>query len=116
MEYGGVYRLVDEIRASEEYQTYHRLKDSVMSNETQAALIREYRRMQTRLQMGALTGVQQDGEEAQRFSTLTGLLFSKPEVRDFLLSELRMQQALADIFRILTEATGVELNLPGSEE
>ncbi len=116
MEYTGAYRLAEEIRASEEYQTYHRLKESVMGVETQAALIREYRRLQSRLQMNALTGAQRDEEEMQRFSALGGLLFSKPEVRDFLLAELRIQQALADIFRIVTEATGVELNLPGSEE
>ncbi len=114
MEYTGAYRLAEDIRASEEYQTYHRLKESVMAEETQAALIREYRKLQVGLQMRALSGQQPDGEEMQRFSGISGLLFSKPEVRDFLLSEMRLQQALADIMKIVTEAADVEMGFPAA--
>lgn len=112
MEYNSAYRLADEIRASEEYRTYHGLKEQVMGEETQAALIREYRRMQVQIQMAALSGQTANPEEMNRFTTLSGLLFSKPEVRDFLLAEMRLQQALADIFRIVTEAADVEMGLP----
>ena len=114
MVYASAYRLAEEIRASEEYQTYHRLKEKVMAEETQAALIREYRRLQVSLQMRSLSGQQPDAEEMQRFSGISGLLFSKPEVRDFLLSEMRLQQALADIFKIVTEAADVEMGFPAA--
>ena len=114
MEYTGAYRLAEEIRASEEYQTYHRLKESVMAEETQAALIREYRKLQVGLQMRALSGQTPDGEDMQRFSGISGLLFGKPEVRDFLLAEMRLQQALADIFKIVTEAADVEMGFPAA--
>ena len=113
MEYSAAYRLADEIRRSEEYRTYHDLKDGVMADETQAALIREYRRMQVSLQMNMMTGQQNDPEEMQRFSTLGGLLFSKPEVSQFLLAEMRLQQAMADIMKIVTDATGLDIQLPG---
>ena len=52
-------------------------------------------------------------EDTQRFSALSGLLFSKPEVSQFLLAEMRLQQALADIFKIVTDAAGLEIQLPG---
>jgi orotate phosphoribosyltransferase len=42
MDYSTTYRLAQEIRDSEEYKTYHDLKESVMAEETTAALIREY--------------------------------------------------------------------------
>ncbi len=113
MEYSAAWRLADEIRQSEEYRTYHSLKDSVMGDETQAALIREYRRMQTEIQMRALSGQGTPPEETQRFSTLGGLLYSKPEVRDFLLAEIRLQQTLADIFKIITDTAGLDIQLPG---
>ncbi len=115
MEYASAYRLADEIRESEEYRTYHGLKESVMAEETQAALIREYRKLQVQLQMSAISGRQPDAEDMQRFTGISGLLFSKPEVRDFLLAEMRLQQSLADIFKIVTEAAGVEMNLPAAE-
>ncbi len=115
MEYASAYQLAEEIRRSEEYKTYHALKETVMAEETQAALIREYRKLQMQLQMNALSGRQPEGEDMQRFTGISGLLFSKPEVRDFLLSEMRLQQAMADIFKIVTDAAGVEMNLPTAE-
>ena len=84
-----------------------------MGEETQAALIREYRRLQVEIQMKAMSGQTVDPEETQRFSALSTLLFSKPEVNQFLLAEMRLQQALADIFKILTDAAGLEIQLPG---
>jgi len=113
MEYSAAYRLAEEIRRSEEYTTYHELKKEVMGDETLAALIREYRRLQMSMQMNLLAGQANDPEETQRFNALTGLLFAKPEVSQFLLAEMRLQQAMADIMKIVTEATGLDIQLPG---
>ena len=95
MDYSSTYKLAQDIRDSEEYRTYHQLKESVMSDETTAALIREYRRLQ-------MTGI-------------STLLFSKQEVSQFLMAEMRLQQAMADIFKIVTEAADVEMSIPGIE-
>ena len=113
MEYSTAYRLADEIKQSEEYRTYHGLKKEVMGDETLAALIREYRKMQVTLQMNVMAGQQNDPEEMQRFTALSGLLFAKPEVSQFLLAEMRLQQTMADILKIVTEATGLDIQLPG---
>jgi cell fate (sporulation/competence/biofilm development) regulator YlbF (YheA/YmcA/DUF963 family) len=113
MEYSAAYRLADEIKQSEEYRTYHGLKKEVMGDETLAALIREYRKMQVTLQMNVMAGQQNDPEEMQRFTALSGLLFAKPEVSQFLLAEMRLQQTMADILKIVTEATGLDIQLPG---
>lgn len=113
MEYSTAYRLAEEIRQSEEYRTYHGLKETVMADETQAALIREYRKMQIGIQMNLMAGQQNDPEEMQRFSALTALLYAKPEVSQFLLAEIRLQQTMADLMKIITEATGLDIQLPG---
>lgn len=115
MDYSTTYRLAQEIRDSEEYRTYHKLKEEVMAEETTAALIREYRKLQVTLQMSAMSGTTASSEDMQRFSGISTLLFSKPEVSQFLLSEMRLQQSLADIFKILTEAADVDVGLPGTE-
>ena len=115
MDYSSTYRLAQDIRDSEEYKTYHELKESVMADETTSALIREYRKLQMTIQMSAMSGNTANEEDMQRFSGISSLLFSKPEVSRFLLSEMRLQQALADIFRILTEAADVDMAVPGIE-
>ncbi len=113
MEYSNAHRLAADIKASEEYQTYHRLKDEVMADETVAALIKEYKKLQMILQMAAISGQQTDSEDMQRFSGISSLLFAKPEVSQYLLAEIQMQQALADIFKIITEAADIDMGLPG---
>ncbi len=115
MDYSSTYKLAQDIRDSEEYRTYHELKDSVMADETTAALIKEYRKLQMTIQMSVMGGRQADSEDTQRFSGISALLFSKPEVSQFLLSEIRLQQALADIFKIVTEAADMDVSIPGFE-
>ena len=115
MDYSQAYRLADAIRAGEEYQTYHALKESVMADETTAALVKEYRKLQMSIQMTAMSGSTASQEDMQRFSGISTLLFSKPEVSQFLLSEMQLQQALADIFKIVTEAADLDINVPGIE-
>ena len=114
MQYDSAHRLASDIRQSEEYQTYHRLKDDVMAAETVAALIREYKKLQLSLQMAAMSGQQPEADDMQRFSGISALLFGKPEVSQYLLAEMRLQQAMADIFKILTDAADLDVQLPGA--
>jgi len=115
VDYSSTYRVAQDIRDSEEYKTYHELKEVVMGDETTAALISEYRKLQLALQMAAVSGAAADTEDMQRFSGISTLLFSKPEVSNFLMAEMRLQQMLADIFKIVTEAADVDISIPGLE-
>jgi cell fate (sporulation/competence/biofilm development) regulator YlbF (YheA/YmcA/DUF963 family) len=115
MDYSSSYRLAQDIRDSEEYKTYHELKESVMSAETTAALVKEYRKLQMTIQMSVMSGNTAGEEDMQRFSGISALLFSKPEVSQFLLSEMKLQQTMADIFRIVTEAADLDMAVPGIE-
>ena len=115
MDYSSTYRLAQDIRDSEEYKTYHELKEAVMSDETTAALVKEYRKLQMNIQLAAMSGNASDEEDMQRFSGISTLLFSKPEVSRFLLSEMQLQQALSDIFKIVTEAADLDITVPGIE-
>lgn len=113
MVYTSAHQLARDIRASEEYQTYHDLQKEVMGDETIAALIREYKKLQVTIQMAMMSGQQADSEDMQRFSGISSLLFTKPEVSQYLLAEMRLQQAMADIFKIITEAADLDMQIPG---
>ena len=113
MEYSAAHNLARAIRDSEEYRTYHGLKDEVMADETTAALIKEYKKLQVTLQMAAMSGKEPDSTDMQRFSGITTLLFANQDVSQYLLAEMRLQQALADIFKIITDAADIDLGIPG---
>lgn len=112
MEYSSVHRLAQEIRQSEEYLTYHNLKESVMADETTAALLKEYKKLQSRVQLVSASGAQPDQDDVQRLQGIMSVLFANPEVSQFLLAEMRLMQTLGDIIRIVTEATGIDMQLP----
>ena len=96
MEHATAHRLAQEIRQSEEYQTYHALKEEVMADETTAALLKEYKKLQLRLQMAA---------------GISALLFGKLEVSQYLLAEMRLQQEVAGILRIITDAADIDMGM-----
>ncbi|MBR6027577.1 MAG: YlbF family regulator [Clostridia bacterium] len=113
MQYDAAHTLARAIRESEEYQTYHELKERVMANETNAALIREYKKLQVSLQMAAVSGASPDPEDVQRFQGINTVLFAQQEVAQYLLAEMRLTQAMADIFRIITDAAELDMGFPG---
>ncbi len=113
MDYSQAHILARAIRESQEYKTYHALKDTVYADATQAALIKEYKKLQITVQVAMMSGKQADAEDMQRFTALNTLLFSKSEVRDFMLAEMQLQTAVADIMKIVTEAADIDLELPG---
>lgn len=111
MEHATAHRLAQEIRQSEEYQTYHALKEEVMADETTAALLKEYKKLQLRLQMAAVSGTQPDNDDMQRFQGISALLFGKLEVSQYLLAEMRLQQEVASILRIITDAADIDMGI-----
>ncbi|MBO4837732.1 MAG: YlbF family regulator [Clostridia bacterium] len=101
--------LAAAIRESDVCREYRRLKEEVEGNETNRALIREYKKLQMQLQMAAVTGASSPEEDGRRFQQIGALLFAQPAVSRFLLCEMRLQQMMADIYKILGDAAGLEL-------
>ena len=105
--------LLAVLRNTETFQTYEELKKSVMADEVNRRLLDRFMRAQSALQMAAMAGQQPDSDDMQRFQGITSLLFAKSEVSQYLLAEMRLQQAMADIFKILTEAADLDMDIPG---
>ena len=79
--------------------------------ETTAALLKEYKKLQVRLQMAAVSGTQPDNDDMQRFQGISALLFGKLEVSQYLLAEMRLQQEVAGILRIITDAADIDMGM-----
>lgn len=100
------------IQESAEYREYSRLKEEIDADAGIKALVGEYRRLQTAMQMRLLSGQDMDGEEAQRFQQLNLLLFADSRTSGFLMAEMRLQKMMAEIFETLTRAAGIEIPMP----
>lgn len=105
--------LAQAIQQSEEYMTYHQLKEAVMENDVNRALLKEYQRTQAALQMAAMAGQEADEDTAQRFSQLSSLLYMNNEVAQYLLAQLRVQQLAGEVMQRVAQAAELDFELPG---
>ena len=105
-------QLAQAIQESPEYREYKRWKDEVDADAGIKALVNEYKRLQTAMQMRILSGQGMEGEEAQRFQQLNMLLFADSRTAGYLMAEMRLQKMMAGIFETLTRAAGMDIPLP----
>lgn len=115
MNYDAANALARQIRESEEVREYQRLKELVEESDTTRALLKEYKRLQMAVQMAAMAGQTLPGDEMGRFQQISSLLYAGTDTSQFLMAEMRLQQALADIYNIIAKAAGITLELPGIE-
>ena len=115
MNYDAANALARQISESDEVQEYRRLKDIVDESDTTRALIKEYKRLQMAVQMAAMAGQILPADEMSRFQQISSLLYAGTDTSQFLMAEMRLQQALADIYNIIAKAAGITLELPGIE-
>ncbi len=104
--------LCDAIRQSPEYLEYSRYKAEIDADSGISALVKEFKRLQMAVQMRMLSGQGADDDESRRFQQLSALLFADQRTSQFLLSEMRLQQMMGDVFNQLTHAAGMELPMP----
>ena len=115
MNYDMAHALAKQISESAEVREYKRLKEIVDESETTRALLKEYRRLQMVVQMAAMSSQSVPSEEMRRFQSISSLLYQGTDTSALLLAEMRLQQALADIYNIISKASGIQLDLPGLE-
>ena len=103
--------LARAIRESEDFRAYRQLRQKIESDETARALLREYKKLQMQLQLAAVAGAEVSNDDTQRFQQIGALLFAGENTSRFLLLEMRLQQTMADVFKTLSDAAG--LDMPG---
>lgn len=108
--YDSVNALARDLKRTDEYMEYARLRDSVMENETNKALINEYKKLQFQLQVSMAGGAQPNADDMERFQKLTSVLQLSPDTSAFILAEIRLQAMLADIYKIIGEAADIDMD------
>ncbi len=99
--------LMRALKESEEYREYMRLKDVAYEDATNSALLEEYKRLQFKLQAKMASGESLPDDDMQRLNQIGTLLQLNQDAGAYLLAEFRYQRLLADVFRILSEASGI---------
>ena len=109
--YDEAHALARALKESEEYREYMRLKEVAYDDGTNKALLDEYKRLQFRMQARMAAGERMPEEDMQRLQQIGALLQFNPDVSAFLMAEFRFQRMLSDIFKILADVAGVDLDM-----
>lgn len=109
--YDQAHALARALKESEEYREYARLKAVAYDDGTNKALLDEYKKLQFRLQARMAAGETLPEEDYQRLQQIGTLLQFNPDASAFLMAEFRFQRMLSDIFKILADVAGVDLDM-----
>lgn len=108
MVYDTAKQLAREMQKSEEFIAYENARALAMENETTSALIDEYHRLQIRAQAATVAGERND-ELMQRLQKVGELLQFDAAAAAYLIAEFRINRMLADVYKTLAEAVGIDL-------
>lgn len=109
--YDQAHALAASLKESEEYREYSHLKAIAYEDATNKALLDEYKKLQFRLQAQLASGGNMPQEDMQRLQQIGTLLQFNPDVSSYLMAEFRFQRMLTDIFKILADVAGVDLDM-----
>lgn len=109
--YDQAHALAKSLKESEEYREYNRLREVAYESDTNRALLEEYKRLQFRMQAKLAAGETMPEEDFQRLQQIGTLLQFNPDVSAYLLAEFRFQRMLSEIFKILADVAGVDLDM-----
>lgn len=109
--YDQAHALARSLKESAEYREMVQLREAAYESDTNRALLDEYKRLQFRMQAKMASGETMPEEDYQRLQQIGTLLQFNQDVSAFLLAEFRFQRMLSDIFKILADVAGVDLDM-----
>lgn len=108
--YDSAHELARQLKETEEYREFKRLKELAYEDSTNKALLDEFKRLQFRLQAKAASGEKPDDEDTQKLMRISSLLQLNNDASSYLLAEFRFQKLLADIYKILGDVAGIDID------
>lgn len=109
--YDQAHALAEGLKQTEEYKEFVRLDEIARADDTNRTLMDEYKRLQYRMQAMFASGQRMEEDELKRLQQIGSLLQFNQDASAALLAEMRFQRMIADIFKIIGEAAGINLDM-----
>ncbi|MBR3873941.1 MAG: YlbF family regulator [Clostridia bacterium] len=104
--------LLDALKNTEAFRQYDALKETVLADEVNRRLLERFMRAQSALQLAAMAGSEPREEDAAEFEKLSTLLYESPEITDYLLAQMKVQQLVAHTMEKITREAGIQVDFP----
>lgn len=102
--YDTANKLAYEIQESEEYKTYKKLKNEVMSNSELKKKIEDFEKLRYDVQLMQYTGKDKDEEKAKKLEEMYTILVQDKQIKEYFDLEVKFNVMIADVNKIIAEA------------
>lgn len=109
--YDQAHALAGAMRQSPEFKEYDRLRAVAYEDSTNKELLDAYKKLQYKTQARLASGERVDEDDLKRMQQIASLLQYNPDASAYLMAEFRFQNMLADIYKILADVAGINLDM-----
>lgn len=108
--YDKAHDLAKEIKNSEDYKEYTRLKEIVIADEKTKVLLDDYKKLQLEAQASMMSGGEPSEETMDKLKKLGEVLQFNPDVSGYFAAEYRFQTMVGDVYKIISDACDLGLD------
>jgi len=108
--YDKAHELAKQIKDSEDYKEYARLKELVTADEQTKGLLGDYKKLQMEAQASYMTGKELDEETMDKLKKLGEVLQFNKDVTAFFAAEYKFQTMISDVYKIIGDACDLGLD------
>ena len=103
--------LLNALKRTEAFEEYNALRRIVMADEVNCRLLERLNRAQSALQMAAMAGSEPREDDVHEFEKLSALLYENPDITDYLLAQMKVQQLVAQTMSRITGEAGISIDI-----
>ena len=108
--YDTANKLAYEIKNSDEYMNYKKIRENVNNKPELKEKIEKFEKLRYSIQLQSIKGGEQNNEEALEMQNLYAELIQNEEVKKYFDCELKFNVLLADVNKIIAESVKDILN------
>ena len=102
--YDTVNRLAKEIRESEEYLSYKKMKDAINQNPEKKKKVEDFEKLRYEVQLLAYTGEEKKTEKDRKLQEMYATLVENKDIKEYFDLEVKFNVMIADVNKIIAEA------------
>ena len=102
--YDTANRLAYEIQESDEYKSYKKLKNEIMSNPDSKNKIEEFEKLRYDVQLMQYTGEEKNEKKTKKLQDMYTMLIQDNQIKEYFDLEVKFNVMIADVNKIIAEA------------
>lgn len=97
-------KLAKEIRESDEYRHYSKIKKQVLENQDKKEKISNFEKLRYEMQLSQMKGENQDLDKMQELQNEYAKLINDEEIKEYFEAEIKFNVMIGDVNKIIAEA------------